>query len=86
MHDGVDAFAIFWLAIVATAAAVSLVWGIYELRRGEARWGWSGARYTREEEPFYYWVTVLGRFGGFVVACFMFWFGLDMLSWGKSAG
>jgi len=76
-----DAFTYFWLGAVSVFGALSLVWGIYELRRGEARWGWTGARYTREEEPFYYWMAVLSRFGGFVVACFMFWFGLDMFAW-----
>lgn len=59
---------------------VSLVWGIYELRRGTARWGWSGAQYSREEEPFYFWMATLSRLGGFVVACFMFWFGLGIFN------
>jgi hypothetical protein len=76
-----DAFTYFWLGGVAVFGVVSLVWGVYELKRGEARWGWTGARYAREEEPFYYWMAVLARFGGFVVACFMFWFGLGMFSW-----
>jgi hypothetical protein len=76
-----DAFGIFWLGGVSVFGIASLVWGIYELRRGQARWGWMGAKYTREEEPFYYWMAVLSRFGGFVVACFMFWFGLGMFRW-----
>jgi hypothetical protein len=82
----VDAFPYFWLTMVAVFGLVSLVWGIYELRRGEARWGWTGARYTRVEEPFYFWMAVLGRLAGFVVACFMFWFGLDMLTWQQPSG
>ena len=76
-----DAFAYFWLSGVAIFGIVSLIWAIYEFNRGEARWGWTGARYRREDEPFYYWMAVLGRLAGFVVACFMFWFGLDMFNW-----
>jgi len=72
-----DAFMIFWLGIVGFFAVVSLVWGLYELRRGEARWGFTGAKYTRAEEPFYYWMAVLMRFAGFIFGCFMFWFGMQ---------
>ena len=75
---GVDIFPYFWLGMVGLFGLTSLIWGVYEARRGEARWGWSCTRYTREEEPFYFWMAVLGRFGGFVVASFMFWLGLDM--------
>lgn len=76
-----DIFPYFWLTLVAGIGAVNLVWAYYEFRRGEARWGWMGARYSRNEEPFYYWLAVGGHFVAFVVACFMFWMGLDMLNW-----
>ncbi len=42
---------------------------------------WTGERYDREEEPFYFWMTVLGHIGAFIACCFMFWLGLDMLNW-----
>lgn len=76
-----DIFPYFWLTLVAGFGVTNLVWAYYEFRRGVARWGWAGARYSRAEEPFYYWMAVGGRFFGFVVACFMFWFGLGMLNW-----
>lgn len=82
MDSKVAAFAIFWLSAVSIMGLASLMTGIYELRRGSARSGWMmGAKYEREEEPFYFWMSVLGRFAVFFVACFMFWFGLDMLTW-----
>lgn len=74
-----DLFPYFWLGGVATFSVVYLVLGIYEFRRGVARWGWYGARYERSEEPFYYWLAVGGRFFGFFFGCGMFWMGLDML-------
>ncbi len=76
-----DIFPYLWLGIVGVFSAVNLIWSIYEFRRGEARWGWSGARYLRSEEPFYYWLSVGGRFFGFLVGCAMFWMGLDMFRW-----
>lgn len=76
-----DLFPYFWLFMVAFIGAVNLVWARYEYKRGEARWGWAGAKYSRAEEPFYFWMLVGGRFFGFVVACFMFYFGLEMLTW-----
>ena len=81
MNERIDIFPYVWLGFVAIFGIASLIWAIYELRRGSARWGWTGARYTREEEPFYYWMAVLARFAGFVVACFMFYMGLDMFTW-----
>ena len=67
-----DIFPYMWLGFVAMFSIVSLVWGIYEFRRGVARWGWSGARYERSEEPFYFWLLVCGRFFGFIFGCGMF--------------
>lgn len=81
MNSHVQIFPFVWLGGVATFGIVSLVWAFYELNRGVARWGWSGARYTRDEEPFYFWLAVLGRFFGFFMACFMFYMGLDMFHW-----
>ncbi|MEQ1495482.1 MAG: hypothetical protein ABL912_06945 [Novosphingobium sp.] len=77
--ERVDAFMIFWLGGVSVFGLVSLAFGIRELRSGYARWGWLGDRIARVEEPFYYWMIILGRFGGVVMACFMFWFGSGML-------
>ncbi len=79
MTSRFDAFTIFWLTGVAGIGLAHLVWGVYELKRGEARWGWMGAQYTRAEEPFYYWMAVIGHFGTVFAACFMFWFGLGVL-------
>jgi hypothetical protein len=81
MSSHFDIFPYVWLGGVALLAVTFLVWSIYELRRGEARWGWVGTKVSREEEPFYFWMLVLGRFAGFVMGCFMFWLGLDMLRW-----
>lgn len=83
MNDGshFDIFPYVWLGFVAVFGVIQLIWALYEYRRGEARWGWMGSNYVRSEEPFYYWLAVGGRFVAFVMACFMFWFGLDMLNW-----
>jgi hypothetical protein len=80
-NEHFDLFPYMWLGFVATFSIVNLVWAFYEYRRGVARWGWSGARYERSEEPFYYWLSVGGRFLGFIFGCGMFWMGLDMLNW-----
>jgi len=81
MNGHYEIFPYVWLGGVATIGLGSLIWCIYELRRGSARWGWLGVRYTREEEPFHYWMALLGRFAVFVMTCFMFYMGLDMFSW-----
>lgn len=73
-----DLFNVVWLTLVGLMALTFLVWSVYELRRGEARWGWMGVMVSRKDEPFYYWLSVGGRFAGFLVGCFIFWFGLDM--------
>ena len=75
----VDAFMIFWLTGVTVMGLVSLAFGIHALRSGYARWGMRGDRIARDEEPFYYWMLVFGRFAGVLVAGFMFWFGSGML-------
>ena len=79
---GSDLFPFVWLTMVTIFGIVSVAWGINDLRSGSARLGqWSAARVRRDEEPFEFWLAVFGKLGGGLVACFMFYFGLDMLRW-----
>ena len=75
----IDAFAVFWLTGVAAMGVASLAFGIREFKSGYARWGLSGEKIARSDEPFYYWMIVGGRFFGVIVAGFMFWFGLGFM-------
>ncbi len=77
----VDAFMVFWLTMVTIIGLVSLAFGIQALRSGYTRWGMRGDRVYRAEEPFYFWMLVVGRFGGVIVAGFMFWFGTGMMEY-----
>jgi hypothetical protein len=80
--SGPELFPYFWLGMVMIFGLVSVAWGVNDLRRGSARLGqWSSSRVNRDEEPFEFWLAVLGKFGGGIVASFMFYFGLDMLRW-----
>ena len=76
-----DFFPYVWLGVVAFMGLTLLAWTVYEFRRGVAQWGWIGAKFARDDEPFYFWMLLIGRFAGFLLACFMFWAGLDMLKW-----
>jgi hypothetical protein len=75
-----DLFTYFWLSLVTIIGAVSIGWGVNDLRAGSARMSWGG-RVQRSEEPFEFWVAVGGKFLGAVIAGFMFVFGLEMLNW-----
>ncbi len=77
-----DIFPYFWLSGVLIFGVVSSAWAINDLKVGSARMGqWSKSRVSRVEEPFEFWLAVGGKFIGSIVACFMFYFGLDMLTW-----
>jgi len=79
--DSARAFPYFWLGGVALIAVVNIAWAINDLRTGSARFSLiRGDRMSRDEEPFEYWLAVgMKLLGGFVVAPFLFWFGLGML-------
>ena len=76
-----DAFPYFWLALVAAGGIVNAAWAINDLKRGSARFSWYSSRANRDDEPFEFWMAVLGKFAAVPVTGFMFWFGLDMLKW-----
>jgi hypothetical protein len=73
-----DVFGYFWLSGVAFMGLFQLAWAINDWRSGIARLGFVGGRYERSEEPFNFWMTMIMHFAGVILACFMFWFGLDM--------
>jgi hypothetical protein len=66
------AFSITLLTLIATFGAVDFGWGIAHLKSGEARWGWTTAKYTRQQKPFYFWLIVLARLVSLVVAFLIF--------------
>jgi hypothetical protein len=79
--EGFDFFSYFWLAGVVFIGGYNLAWGVREIRTGVARMGRWGTEFARAEQPFEYWMTIIGRFAGVVVAVVMFFFGLQMLRW-----
>ena len=79
---GPELFPYFWLGMVMLFGLISVAWGINDIQKGSARLGqWSSSRVKRDEEPFEFWLAVVGKFAGGIFACFMFYFGLDMLRW-----
>ena len=78
MH--LDAFMIFWCAMVVLITAVNFAWALNDLNRGSARFGWGwlarGERVRRDEEPFEFWVAVGSKFLALPVGIFMIWFAL----------
>jgi len=76
-----DIFPYFWLGVVTLIGTMNVAWAVNDLRVGSARFSWMSTRASREEEPFEFWMAVLGKFAGGIVACVMFYLGLDMLNW-----
>ena len=76
-----DIFPYFWLALVTLTGAGNVAWAINDLRVGSARMSWMSSRADHSAEPFEFWMAVGGKFVGGIVACFMFYMGLDMFKW-----
>jgi hypothetical protein len=74
--NDLDFFIWFWRAGIAVFIAVNLAWGINDLQRGSARMSWYGSRVERSEEPFEFWLTVLGKFVALPIGGMMLWFSL----------
>jgi hypothetical protein len=77
-----DIFPYVWLTGVVVMGATSLACAVNDMKVGSARMGyWRGARVKRNEEPFEFWVAVGSKFFASIMACFMFYMGLDMFNW-----
>ena len=62
-------------AFIALMIVVCLAWGINDLKRGSARSNWFGfgARVTRADDPFEFWIAVGSKFLGVPVGLFVLW-------------
>lgn len=76
-----DIFPYFWLTLVTLIGVGNVAWAVNDLRVGSARMSWMSSRADRKNEPFEFWMAVVGKFLGGIVACAMFYMGLDMLNW-----
>lgn len=81
-----NVFPYFWLTVIAFVGLSNLIAGIYELRRGRTYSIMHPLSHSKEEEPFYFWMNVAGRFAMFAMGCFMFAMGLgffaeDLATW-----
>jgi len=70
-----DWFGIIWLGAVALIGYWTASRGFAELRTGVATY-YFRYDFPRSEKPFIYWLLILGRFLGFVLAVGLFVFGL----------
>ena len=77
-----DAFPYIWLAGVAIMVIVNVAWAINDLKKGSARLSWYGSRASREEEPFEFWLAIVGKLAALPIGMFMFWFGLSFVGVG----
>jgi len=66
-----DAFNWFWRAMVLAIVGINVAWGRNDLKRGSARLSWYGSRVDRNEEPFEFWLAVLGKFASVPVGIMM---------------
>ena len=74
-----DWFGILWLGVVAFAVFWNAAWGWRALNSGVASY-YFHYTFSRTEKPFEFWMLVVMRGAGVLVAIAMFGFGLKVYS------
>ena len=73
-----DWFGVIWLSVVGMAAVLQVAWIVRGFRTGEAT-VYFRYDFSRSGEPFKFWMIIIGRMFGALVAIAMFILGLQFL-------